>query len=116
MADEKPWEGFDPRFDGGPAKRPYPEGMPTLNTVRMSGPGVAPDVHSRALRNTEQLVHNGIIVWRGGDRSGTKQLVDLIRRRKALREELGEGVVEFTAAEREVLAFDDPSAGFGVAA
>jgi hypothetical protein len=96
--------GGDP-FDSAPSRNPYPPMMPTPD---VKGGPIDIDIHVRALRHVEHVAHDAGILVLGGDIDRTAELRTAILRRKALREELGTGVVELTEAEVRFLSHSAP--------
>lgn len=92
-------------WDDRPARSPYPPAMPSLDDT--SGGFGDIDVHVRAMRGLDRVVHEGLVLYAAGDRTDLARLRAAIRRRVAIREELGSGVVVISDAERMVLEDDD---------
>lgn len=90
------------RFDTAPSRNPYPPTMPAPDVQGGGGPGDV-DVHVRALRHVEHVAHDTGFIVAGGDLARLGDLQTAILRRKAMREELGTGVVLLTPAELEIL-------------
>ena len=84
-----------------PSRNPYP---PTMPTPDVKGGPLDIDIHAKALRHVEHVAHEAGILVLGGDIDRTPELRTAILRRKALREELGTGVVELTEAEVRFLS------------
>lgn len=94
------------RWDSAPSRNPYPPAMPDL------GAQGAPEksIHLRAMRMYEKFVHERGVRMAGGEPGLLRELqVDILRRR-AVREELGTGVVLFTPEEERILAMGDGDA------
>jgi hypothetical protein len=97
----------DPKWDAGPANRPYPDSMPDFDT-KPANP-TDRDVHLVALHQFDRIAHEAAVLVDSGDLTQLHELKRAIKANVALRQELGTTVVTPSPQSQRYLDMEGPS-------
>jgi len=90
-------------LDDRPARSPYSM-LPDFGTTQ-ANPTDTP-CHARALHTHQRMVHEGIVLIKGGDKKYLRGTQEAIRNQQAVQQELGTSPVTLTPLAEEILAME----------